>query len=432
MGTLSPSARSANSLVATVFLKGDPAALRTEGPVAVELRRVAADGSFDAILPDWSDLTFSQDFDPGTLTFTYALSGRNASLFAHGLEVVTLLDGEEPADGRFFLTQGQGSNLAEQDASATRQYNLPCIRQRFDKLIIAPSLTSTVADPQAFAWTDKTPGDMVITAIDNAMSRASQLITPTTYITPDHPVSWLDATMGFSATTDSAGVPWPDTYDYTPTPGDSVSDLLKWLSDNGFAYSRMQGHTLQLFANLGVNRSTGANPVVLASGKDFTDAAYQTDSTDLVNALMVIGDSTGSPTGSPAIAWVYDTDSIAQFGYREGKLSVSGISTQTMLKAAGNAYLSYMKLVRYSYTYTQSAQYLERATAASGTFRPFIDFSTGDTVLVMDGPSLIPERIRLLSASWPSASAASVALTVNDFFQEKQLEIEQRLSKLGG
>ena len=400
--------------------------------MAVELRRVAVDGSFDAILPDWSDLVFSQDFDPGALSFTYAMTGRNANLLTHGAELVCLLDGIEPADARFYLTQADGANLPETDSSASRAYNLLSLRNRFNNLMVAPSTSSTVADQFAFDWTNKTPGQMVIDAIDNAMARAGGLITPSGPITVAHPVSWLNNAMGFSPTTDSAGVAWPLYLDKTVDPGSSVADLLKWLSDNGFAYPRMQGHTLNLYANLGTDRTTGSNPVVLASGKDLLDASYQTDSSDLVNVLMVQGESTTSSTGSPVIVWVHDDASIAQYGYREGQIQVTGLSTPLMLTRAGNAYLNLRKQVRYSYTYSQSASYLEQSTAASGTFRPFVDYAVGDTILFLDGNQFAADRVRLLSASWPSATTASVALTVNDFFADRSVELDIRVGRLGG
>lgn len=405
--------------------------------MAVELRTVESDGGPGEILPDWSDLTFSQDYDPGALTFTYALLGANAQYLNHATELMVLLDGQEPADGRFFLNQSNGTNLDEQGGAQSRAYSCPSLRNLFDQLMIAPSLDSVVADPNAFAWTNRTPGWMLRTALDNALSRARQLITVGANITNDHPLFWLDVPFtSFSDTADSSGTPWPTTYDYTPAPGSKVSDLLGWMSTNGLAQVRMQGHTLQMFApeTFGVDRSAdGPGQVALQTGNDFSDATYQTDSSGLINAVMVIGDDTAN---GPAIAWVYDRPSIAQFGYREGPLNVPGLSTQAMLKQAGNAYLSVMKTPRWSYTYSQSADYLEQrrvdGAPAPSDKRPFLDYRVGDTIAVNDAGRWLGADVRMLSATWPSAQKASVQLTINDWFASREEKFNQRLARLGG
>lgn len=403
--------------------------------MAVELRTVAADGTPDAILPDWSDLSFNQDFAPGALSFTYALAGRNANLLGHGTELVCLLDGAEPADGRFIINQAQSTNLAEQDAVST--YALPSLRQLFDKLLIGPSLASTTADSGTAGspgyWTGVTAGQLLIEAIQYGIVRARAALGLASSV---NPLKWLTWPItSFSASTDSAGQAWPSAplIDYSAAPGDTVSTVIGFLADGGFADVRMQGHSLQAYGpgHFGADLTTGANPVVLITGRDFTDATYQTDSGDLVNALLVIG---GTPSGAtaPACVWRYDTASINQFGYREGTISVAQVSTVAVLNQIGDRYLSYLKQVRWSYTYSQAASYLEQATNPFGSFRPFLDFKVGDTILIMDGSQFITDRVRALAAGWPSATKASVALTINDFFAEREVELAQRLKSIGG
>lgn len=403
--------------------------------MAVELRQVADDGSFDAIFPDWSELSFNQDFAPGSLSFTYATTGRNYGLFDHGTEVVLLLDGVETADARFMLIESSGSHLAEQDLFATRQFNLNSLRSKFDQLLVAPAFGSTFSDPDAFNFVNVTPGQMVITAIDNAMARAGIRVTPTAYLSAGHPVTWLNNAMGFSPTVDSNGVAWPTHYDWDAGGYYTVTDVLNWLSDNGFAYPQMQGHTLNLYATLGTDLTTVAEPVVLATGRDFTDASYQDSSAELVNALLCIGDVPAIPAGgsSQACAWVYDQDSIDRYGYREATRSLPGLTTNAKLAQVGHNLLTWMARPRYSFTYGQGI------TSGNGGgllqanhTRPFLDFQVGDTILVLDGNAVLTERVRSLGANWPDAFNPSVSLTLNDWFTERQTEFDLRLSRLGG
>jgi hypothetical protein len=198
---------------------------------------------------------------------------------------------------------------------------------------------------------------------------------------------------------------------------------MDWLTASGFAEPYMDKKVLKLVLpdNNGTNYTTGANPVVLQTGRDFVEATYQTTSRDLVTALLVLGEE-------GACTWVYDEDAIDEYGYREGTLSVSNASTQATLAAAGNAFLSIRKIPRYSYTYSVSALYLEKL---GGSARPFIDYQVGDSILILDGAATSVQRIRLLSASWPNARSSTINLTVNDFFAEREVLLNQRLNRLG-
>src|SRR4051812_41032695 len=85
--------------------------------MAVELRVVDAAGNPGEILPDWANLTFSQDLlAPGTLTFDYpTFGGRNANLLTHGVRLAVGMDGVEPLNSRFTYFEGTGSRIAETD-----------------------------------------------------------------------------------------------------------------------------------------------------------------------------------------------------------------------------------------------------------------------------------------------------------------------------
>lgn len=382
--------------------------------MAVELRVIETNGSYGEILPDWSDLTFSQDLlQAGALTFRYPLSGRNVSYLKHGVVLAVLMDGLEPINGRFTYFEGEGSRILDADGLQS-SYGCTSNITRFDKCRLAPAFGSVFADEDMFKWTDKTVGWMVNEAIINSRSRSNQFSA--------NP-SWYEHPLSFTSTSDSMGYSWPTTYDARFEPGRSVNEVIEWVTSNGFGEAYMDKRVLKLVQpeRNGRDLSEGNNQVVLQTGRDFLEASYQTSSRDLITALLVMGENN-------SCVWVTDEAAIAKYGYREDILSISNASTKTTLEAAGRAYLATRNEPRNSYTYSVSALYLEQS---GGTRRPFIDYQVGDSILILDGVETSVQRLRLLSATWPNSRAATINITVNDYFSEREEQFERRLNRLG-
>lgn len=383
--------------------------------MAIELRQITPTGGYGEILPDWSELTFSQDLlQPGTLTFHYPVDGRHADTLTHGKIFAVLLDGVEPLNGRFYYDEGTGSRIAEADG-AEAVYGCTSVLGLGEAMKLAPAVGSTFADENLFSFLDKTPGFLARNVVNNAGARATALAA-----FPD----WLTYPMtGFTDLADSAGINWGQTVDVRFNSGDSLVTVMDWLTSNGYAEPLMDKKVMRLYepAHNGTNLAVGSNPVTLQTGRDFLEATYQTSSKDLVNSLLVLGENN-------SCAWVQDAASASQYGYREGTLSVSNASSQDTLTSAGQAWLSTRKNPRYSYTYTVSAQYLDTAT---GLPRPFVDYRVGDSVLILDGFATSVQRIRLMSATWPNSTTPAVNLTVNDLFAEREAEVDRRMSRLG-
>jgi len=385
--------------------------------MGVQLRALDAGGNYSEELPDWSDLTFSQDLiDTGALSFNYSPLGRHFDLLKHGVQLAVQVDGHEPKNGRFTYFEGTGSRINRADPNT---YACTSNRARCDKLMLAPAYGSTVANEDMFDWTNYSPGQMTRTALSNAMSRADTH-------TGNAVSSWMvTPPTTFSNTLDSSGTLWPANYDRRVPPGTNVNEVISWLTQNGFAEAAMQGKELLLYQpeTNGTDYTVGTNPLILQSGKDLTEASYQTSSTDLVTALLVLGDEN-------SCAWVYDAPAILLYGYREGKLQVSGASTQSTLIAAGNAWLKLHKEPRWSYTYAVGVRYLEQP-ADSAWPRPFVEYEVGDSIFIWDEERPQKQRLRLLSATWPNSRSSILALTVNDWFQELDIRYERALSQLG-
>lgn len=385
--------------------------------MAIELRQITTAGVYGEIFPDWSDLTFSQDLlEPGTLTFDYPIDGANADLLQHGAILAVLIDGFEPINGRFVYDEGKGSRVASADDPIS-SYGCSGVLDLGSRMSLSPAIGSTIFTDDLFQFLDKTPGYLVKQVLLNTFSRANALATMPSWIT--YPVT------AFSDTNDSSGAAWPQTVDVTFNSGDTLTDVLNWLTSNGFAEPYMDKRDLKLFVpnNNGTNLGTGTNPIVLATGRDFEEATYQTTSKELINSLFVVGDEN-------SCAWVQDAASAAQYGYREGKMTVTNATQQATLIAAGQAFLNLHKIPRWSYTYSVPAIYLDQANPDASAL-PFVDYRVGDSVLIMDGLASSVQRIRLMSATWPSARSSTVNLSVNDLFGERDVELERRLSRLG-
>lgn len=414
--------------------------------MAVELRAInplsstANNADYGEILPDWSDLTFSQDLiDPGALTFTYPSLGRNADLLNHGTQLVLTLDGIEPNDARFTVNEASGQRLAESDnISAT--YACTSNRARAAQLILGPAVGSTATGALDFAYTSasgaqgpRTFGGLMISTLANSMSVTGNtnnqrgggltgLSSPRTWLT--YPIT------AFTSSADSSGASWGPTYEFTFKAGDTMQTVIDLLTQNGQAEATMYKKELRLYRpeNHGANLTTGANPIVLQTGADFTEASYQETSRDLVNSVLITGGTLTS--GNSACVWVKDAASIAANGYREGTYNVSDITDINLLTQIGQKYLALNGVTRFSYTYGVSALYLE---SNYGRPRPFIDYQAGDSILILDGgsPQAQTQRLRLLSATYPSAQSSAVGLTVNDFFAEQQVKFDRALAKAG-
>lgn len=387
--------------------------------MGVELRTIDSAGNWGEVLPDWSEMLFNQDLTTSSgLTFNYPRRGRNAGYLTHGQQFAIILDDFEPINARFTYFEDSGSNTPGDGGSV--QYGLKSNIARADKLMLAPAVGSTVADENMFAWVNKSAGNILLTALNNAMSRAAA------FGSVGSIVPWLTYPVPgpLSNTLDSSGFAWPATYDVTFQPGrTSVTSVIEWLRDAGFAECYMDGKVLKVLhpSRNGSDLTVGADPVVIQTGKDLTEATVQSSSLELTNALLVMGENN-------SCAWVSDAASVAAYGYREGTLDVGNASQQSTLLAAGNAALAIAKNPRYAYTYQMGAQYLD----SSVNKRPFVDYRVGDKVLIFDGPSPRVERIRMLSASWPNSSTPTVQVSVNDRFAEEAEEFDRRLKRLGG
>lgn len=406
----------------------DSSAAPPGGTTAVELRMLTPEGDWGPMLPHWKDLEFSQG---ESISFSYPSTGANFDLLTGDRPyVVVLVAGQEPQDMRFKVVADSGASTSGD--TMEHRFGGTATVKLFDKMLVAPAYGSTSNSP--FTYTDKTAGHIVRELINNYMSRA--VGGPNTPFDPADPLNtgyhatphWLQwPNNSWTDTVDSNGQAWGYTIDHTVEGGTTIAQVLEQLSQLGHAEITMEGKLLRVLTPESNTRDL-TDSVVLHAGKDLLTATYDRSKENLVTGVLVLG-------ADNACKWVTAPQSVVDaYGYTESTLSVNAV-TQATMEAAGRAWLGVRQIPRYSYSYSAVSvnkfdPHKQRMLAAP---IPFVDYRRGDKVLVSDALGVTAQRIMLLSGSASdSAEAIEVAVTVNDFFDDREVEFDKRLKRLGG
>lgn len=353
---------------------------------------------------DTASVIVSQDMrEPGTLNFSYPPSGAHSSLLVTPTELVVLVNGVEPVNGRFTLVDNGATKTSPSDmVNYVAMSNL----FQFQSMMVAPAIGSSYDDANAFAFTNKTMGWLIRNAIDNSLSRNS-----------NHP--WLNqVTWTFDGSTDSSGVAWAATYDVIWTSGQTVWDVIDWGVQLGLCEVYMYKDQLYVFqpSNFGKDKSS---KVILSLGKSISEYTIETTVRDIVNSLLVTGIDN-------VCTWVQDATSIQQYGYHESKLELSNVTQIATMTAVGTAYLSLMKDPSISYTMSVT----QRLFDSDSPLLPLVDYQVGDKIGIFDTEwqSL---RVRLISITQNASNSYTVTLTLSDFRTEDSVEYAAHLARLG-
>lgn len=376
----------------------------------IELKVVDSTGTPAQILPDWSDLTISQDrFDVSIMSFTYSNVGRHFNLLKPGTIISYSVSGFSPSSNWFEVGDNQVNKL---DASNAVSFSLKSTVGNFDRMILGPGVGSTVVEDNLFKYENRTIGYMIRRAIDNSLSRGSQS-------------KWLDtSSWTFSDTVDSKGTPWYSTYDHTFSPGTKVADVIDWGVQLGFVEVEMKDRKLYAYepASRGNNYTVAPNIKAIRSNV-LSEHTEQYSVSEWYNSILVTGD-TISPNPGPSCVWVQDAASIATDGYREGLWNVSGANQQSTLLEAGKRYLELHKKPMTSRTF---------ATVFHPELnpKPLVDFQVADLIYIGSDASALSGNVRLISTTWNSSSSASVNITLDTLLDNRARILDQRLARLG-
>lgn len=230
----------------------------------------------------------------------------------------------------------------------------------------------------------------------------------------------------FTATTDSAGLPWTNQQDWSFSVGSSISDAISKMEELGcYVVVDPDTYALHMYQSRGVDRSVFQyaadgitvvkSPVIFQRGKNLTAAGAKGQG-HITNTLAM----------KTADGWysAQDNASVATYGRIEGTLDVGKSSKDFGAQVA-------------TVLFGQKAQPEEGATytimPVTGAM-PFVDFNEGDWVLAPDRNGLLVKR-RVLSISiGEDAKTGDVTYTLefDTIFKDTSDQLSGIIKKNGG
>ena len=358
------------------------------------LRLYDGDGSLLGALPDDMGFQVGIEFsEVGALSLDYEVTGVNADLLSE-LREVALIDrnGAEVKNGRFVILSVSRDRLTTNSMKviAKSYFN------RLDRAIVelrAGAAAKTVSRK----WASATPGFIMKEVIDDALSRGAL----------------AGMSYDFTATADSAGVPWPTTFTLEQNARTPILDVARYLSAHGLAYFETHGRVLSAYApdHFGADRTTQANPVVLFSGDDLTSAPETTDATKLTSDVLVEG-------SNGLLVRRVNTASRSAFGRLESGIAASGVADLQTLNIIGDQGLSDGSRVGRQLT----------VGIALDTTQPLSAYTTGDYVFTYTAEGLERVRVRQVTLSKDAAGIFSATSVLGDRFFEREVRLAQLIA----
>lgn len=372
-------------------------------PTLVRLIAYAPNGASLGELPAPQGLSVGWVYnDLSALSFAYPSVGPKVTKLGQPIEVAVEVsnDGQtyaEPDNSRFlYLRDGRDSVRADSP------WDVECLAylNRLKKALIPfTGLDSTGRRN----FTNQKVGAILNTLLTEAQARGAL----------------TGMTWNFTATTDSAGVPWANSQTVAYEAGkDFLAIVMEWVQ-LGLADVVTRGRQLRLYNPGGgsVDTTVATSPVTLRRGRDITEAPFRRTWENLADKAFVRGDSGINTTRTAAGA-------LTPWGTQEAFVSAGGVQSPTTLAALGDAALSLTSQARTEYTYGLAF--------TTNPARPFREYNPGDWVYGVTNGAAPPERMRVrqitLTADTSSRVGGSVVL--NDRFTESDIVQQRRLEAL--
>mgnify|MGYP003425426285 FL=1 len=223
-------------------------------------------GAFE--LPEFDSFSASFEFsDIGAMTLSYPTNGVNADRIYDNAEIALHCNGEEVDNGRWIVVAIEGDENPNQvdliKAACRSNHSI------FENTIV---LGTDPDAPTKVTFADKTPGFILNYLFTQAQARGA--MTGFTF-------------ASFSSSLDSDSVAWAQNYTIEYKPGVKYIEILRQLVDKGLIEYKIVGRDIQVFNidQLGVDRTLESPPVVLRSGRDFSEAPFKR--TVLTSALKI-------------------------------------------------------------------------------------------------------------------------------------------------
>jgi len=263
-------------------------------------------------------------------------------------------------------------------------------------------IPSTASNDAVFAG--QTPGAILSTLIDRAQDRGS--------------IPML--TYDFSATADSMGNPWADTFDLTFHAGTSLLDVWRNLVALGMEGRMDQSLNLQAFVAYTRDKSSD---VILRKGYHFLgDVENQGHFAGLRTRFLVEG------AGGRLVEVTNPLlEADPRIGRREGFLSMGTSDSPTDLARAGEMALAMAVLEDQSRSIP-----IDHGLLSDGRYEPWEEYRLGDYIgLDADGTGVVTsERVVGITVSQRTALDYDVAVDLNSVSLEADVRMKRQLDAL--
>jgi hypothetical protein len=364
-----------------------------------------ASGAATNLLPDYVSADISFEFsDVGAITLNYPKIGLNYATLLSRCEIAILKDGVEMDDARFTVQASNGDEVKDDDIT---QFTGVSLLNMLKKAIVYPGTGSTtVAADQQFIGA--TPGGIMRALLTQNAARGATTVA--------NRITWAS----FTNTTDSAGNAWlfsPGNMTYTV--GVNYLDVLRNMVENGLIEVKMVGRDLQIFnvSGLGIDRTVGANPVVLRKGLDFIEAPQTRTNEQIAAVGLIQGDNN-------VLKQLVDSSVESSWGRDEIFISQGGVSDSTTLAFLAGRQLELASAVR--------AERTRKIAVHQAIFEPYTDYRVSDWVFNDSGGTLEKLRIRQLVISIDQTGTNSAAVVLNDKFLEREIVLSRQVNGILG
>ena len=396
--------------------------------MSVLLREVIPDGTqwgqMGEIFPDYDSLSFGQDIvNASSIKFDYPIKGRNYNLLREGMYIVAVINNfYKYKDSYFYIQTTEGGVVPESDDSIS--VSGVSLKKRLDRVRWAPAIGSVYMDKEMFQYKSKSPTQILQEGISNYKSRAQSQF--------DSKVNWISnvVSTGFDKFL----------LDEIVEGGTSIESMIQRYQDLGIATVHFEGFQLTVLNYYGVGDDpvsfNDKREVQLKVGLNLKGGTYGRTNEELTTALLVKGapDELYDGDEKPeAVAWVTSPQAVIdRFGYHEDILEVNSASDQGTLQAIGKAYLTKKQELRESRTYDMVDNLRDGRGRPIAVPAALIDFQVGDYITVLTTTGATVDRVYAVTISVDNAGLPSIALTLNDYFDEWEVVFNQRLRRLEG
>jgi len=362
------------------------------------------------LMPDFTDLaTMAQLNDTGVLTFSYAPNGHNVGLLDADVLYLSLIEDGVEGDTRWILDDDSDNTAADRAGAKMIKVTARGVLAITDTAVVypkghVPGGAVSGLEPE-HEFKNQTPGAIFVELIRLAKNRGA--------------LSTLE--VGFTATHDSFGQPWPKQYTVTYSAGMKYLELLRAAADNGWFDMRMSGFELQLAVpNGNLSRTTSA---LFRNGQQVMSGPRKRSRRGIVTNMLGIG-------AEKNMVEAADTSQAARYGRREGQASDGRMTEGGSLLAMTQNELERYKTAQEGFTLSVATT--PPPGSAEKWWIPGVDFREGDWItwdqIRKSSTELEPLRVRSISYGYGSADAVRTCeIELNDLFVERTLKLERQV-----